>query len=71
MEALQDILKRLADRYEQEMIAAGLLTPDLQMGIHPPPDTVLDGISSYDGTAGFDNRPDFVRADDERVDHGA
>jgi len=60
-----DRIKRLVARYEQEFQERGLITPDLQMGINPPPEMTLDGISRYDGTAGWDMRPDFVREDDE------
>lgn len=37
------------------------------MGINPPPAHDLDDISRYDGTAGFSNRPDFIREEDERT----
>jgi hypothetical protein len=50
---------KLVKRYEDEM------DPVLQMGIHEPPPMILDDISRFDGTAGYDNRPDFVREDDE------
>lgn len=52
-------LAALVKRFESEM------DPDLPMGINPPRDVGLAGISDYDGTAGVDPRPDFVRADDE------
>lgn len=53
-------MQDLIARYEAEM------DPDIPCGVNPPPGMELDGISHYDGTAGFDNRPDFVREDDER-----
>lgn len=66
----QAALDRLVARFEREFEQAEL-PPELQMGLNPPRGTALDGIIWYDGTAGVDNRPDFVRADDERIDNGA
>ena len=63
----------------QTMTASGLAPTDEQQGvlddldaivlIPPRNDVALDGIADYDGTAGFDPRPDFVKADDERMNH--
>jgi hypothetical protein len=52
-------LAALVKRYEQEM------DTEVPMGINPPEEVVIGGISEYDGTAGWNNKPDFVRRDDE------
>jgi len=61
-----DIKKRLRERYER-LIKFYLSEMDkrVPMAIHEPDDVDLAGISDYDGTAGFDPRPDFVKKDDE------
>ena len=61
----REALQKLVERYTREM------NPRLPMAIHEPPDVDLAGISDYDGTAGFDPRPDFVKEDDEEWErHG-
>ena len=55
----REALQKLVARYTQEM------DKRVPMAIHEPPDVDLAGISDYDGTAGFDPRPDFVKEDDE------
>ena len=62
----REALQKLVARYTDEM------DKRLPMAIHAPADDVaIAGISEYDGTAGFDLRPDFVRKDDEEWErHG-
>ena len=56
----REALQKLVARYTDEM------DKRLPMAIHAPADDVaIAGISEYDGTAGFDPRPDFVKQDDE------
>jgi hypothetical protein len=56
----QVALQKLIARYTKEMNSR------VPIGLHAPDDVGLAGISSYDGTGGFDNRPDFVKEDDEK-----
>jgi hypothetical protein len=58
---VKERLAQLVKQYVAEM------DPHIPMGIHAPPPMELDGQSEWDGTAGFDSRPDFVREDDERT----
>ncbi len=59
------LLDTWVERYLREM------DPDMPLGINIAEDTgALVGISDYDGTSGFDPRPEFVKEDDERIEKG-
>jgi hypothetical protein len=62
-----DRIKSRARQHYERLVQHYLKQMDkrLPMGIHEPDDVSIAGISEFDGTAGFDPRPDFVKKDDD------